>query len=86
MNNQRTSEMNEEFCFWDFSKWKQVFAEIGFQVCENPNHPAESSRVYANPWIVEHRHVGHVELMNFEGSPAGGPPTNMVLVATKPMH
>jgi SAM-dependent methyltransferase len=81
-----SSEMNEEFCFWNFSKWKQVLAEIGFQVFENPNHAAESSRVYTSPWIVEHRHVGHVEILNPDGQSMGWPPTNMVLVATKPMH
>jgi SAM-dependent methyltransferase len=81
-----SSEMNEEFCFWSFSKWKQVLAEIGFKVVENPNNSAEGSRVYTNPWIVDHRHAGHVQLVSIDGSPMGWPPTNMVLVAMKPMH
>jgi SAM-dependent methyltransferase len=78
-----SSEMNEEFCFWNFSKWKQVLTEMGFQVVENPNNQAEGSRVYTNPWIVEHRHAGRVEVMDLPGHALPWPPTNMVLVAEK---
>lgn len=81
-----SSEMNEEFCFWNFSKWKQVLAEIGFKIYENPNNVAEGSRVYINPWIVEHRHTGHAEIFDLEGQVLPWPPTNMVLVAEKPFH
>lgn len=81
-----SSEMNEEFCFWGFSKWKQVLAEVGFQVIENPNNANESSRVYTNPWIVEHRHVGHAEIMEMDGQQLPWPPTNMILVAEKPSN
>lgn len=79
-----SSEMNEEFCFWSFSKWKQVLVEIGFQVVENPNSQAESSRVYTNPWIVEHRHIGHAEIRGVDGQVLPWPPTNMILVAEMP--
>lgn len=78
-----SSEMNEEFCFWNFSRWKQVLSEIGFQIVENPNRAAESSRVYTNPWIVEHRQVGHVAITNPEGQALPWPPTNMVLVVSR---
>lgn len=78
------SEMNEEFCFWSFTQWKQVLAEIGFHVIENPNQPAQGSRVYTNPWIVENRYEGHAQLFTPGGSPLPWPPTNMVLVAEKP--
>jgi SAM-dependent methyltransferase len=81
-----SSEMNEEFCFWNFSKWKQVLAEIGFQIFENPNNPAEGSRVYTNSWIVEHRHAGHAEIMDLQGLILSWPPTNMILVAEKTIH
>jgi SAM-dependent methyltransferase len=81
-----SSEMNEEFCFWNFSKWKQVLTKIGFQIFENPNQPSEGSRAYSNPWIVEHRHNGHAEVMDLQGLTLPWPPTNMVLVAEKPMH
>jgi hypothetical protein len=81
-----SSEMNEEFCFWNFSKWKQVLTEIGFKIYENPNNAAEGSRIYINPWIVEHRHTGHVEIFDLEGQVLPWPPTNMVLVAEKPFH
>jgi SAM-dependent methyltransferase len=81
-----SSEMNEEFCFWNFSKWKQVLTKIGFKIYENPNNPAEGSRIYINPWIMEHRHTGHVEIFDLEGQVLPWPPTNMVLVAEKPFH
>jgi hypothetical protein len=81
-----SSEMNEEFCFWNFSKWKQALTEIGFKIFENPNHQSEGSRVYTNPWIVEHRHTGHAEVMDLQGHALPWPPTNMILVAEKPMH
>ena len=79
-----SSEMNEEFCFWDFPKWKQVLTETGFQIFENPNHPAEGSRAYTNPWIVEHRHAGHVEITDPDGQARSWPPTSMVLIAGRP--
>jgi len=80
-----SSEMNEEFCFWNFSKWKQVLAEIGFQIVENPNNPAEGSRVYTNPWIVQNRYENCVELFDKAGAPRPWPPTNMVLIAERPV-
>jgi SAM-dependent methyltransferase len=79
-----TSEMNEEFCFWSFSRWKQVLAETGFHVQENPNQPGQASRTYTNPWIVDQRYSVRVELLDFNGSLLPWPPTNMVSVAEKP--
>jgi SAM-dependent methyltransferase len=81
-----SSEMNEEFCFWSFSNWKRVLTETGFQVIENPNNEAEGSRVYTNPWIVEHRHAGHAEIMEISGQRFPWPPTNTILVAEKPTN
>lgn len=80
------SEMNEEFCFWSFSKWKAVLEKIGFNVIENPNNPAEGSRVYTNPWVVENRYTGHVKLLGVNNSAVAWPPTNQVLVAEKEFH
>jgi SAM-dependent methyltransferase len=81
------SEMNEEFCFWSFTRWKRVLAETGFKIIENPNLPGSSSRVYSNPWIVEHRYHGHVLIFDCEhGRDLPFPPTNMVLVAEKPVQ
>jgi SAM-dependent methyltransferase len=79
------SEMNEEFCFWSFSKWKSVLVETGFQVLENVNDPASGSRAYVNPWIVQNRFEGRVSISNAEGAKLPWPPTNMVLVAEKPL-
>jgi SAM-dependent methyltransferase len=79
-----SSEMNEEFCFWSFPDWKRVLGETGFQILENPNHPASGSRVYTNPWIVRNRYEGHVVLLDDAGRSLPWPPTNMVLIAIKP--
>ena len=77
-------EMNEEFCFWSFTRWKQVLSETGFHILENPNQPERGSRVYTNPWVVQNRYKGHVQLFTPGGSPLPWAPTNMILVAEKP--
>ncbi len=83
------SELNEEFAFWDFAQWKAALSDAGFRVVENPNEPASGSRQYSNPWIVENRFAGKIEL--FRRS-AGGvermpwPVTNMVLIGEKPVE
>lgn len=79
-----SSEMNEEFCFWSFPRWKQVLIETGFQIIENPNQPELGSRVYTNPWIVENRYRRHASLKGEDGVPVKWPPTNMILIAQKP--
>lgn len=77
------SELNEEFCFWSFSQWKQVLSDAGFRILENPNQPQAGSRTCTNPWLVEKRYEGHAQLFTPGGSPLAWPPTNMVLVAQK---
>lgn len=77
------SEMNEEFCFWCFGKWKAALADAGFTVRENPNDPGEGARVYTNPWIVANRYEGRVALTDPSGQPLSWPPTNMVVFAEK---
>ena len=82
------SEMNEEFCFWDFGQWKTELIRAGLRVLEDPNDPLAGSRAYVSPWIVQHRWQGKVRLYASEdpSSPAlPWPPTNMVLVAEKPV-
>jgi hypothetical protein len=75
--------LNEEFCFWSFTRWKSVLGELGFHIHENPNKPGAGSRVYTNPWVVQNRYEGHVSLLDTKGHPLPWPPTNMVLVAEK---
>ncbi len=56
---------------------------------ENPNDPPSGSRVYSNPWIVENRFKGKVELFRKTESgiePVPYPVTNMVLVGQKPLE
>jgi len=80
------SEMNEEFCFWGFARWRQVLQEAGFRLLEGSQQPSESSRSFVSPWIAEHRYQGHVRLLDPK-NPAvmlPYPPTNMVLAAEKP--
>jgi SAM-dependent methyltransferase len=79
------SEMNEEFCFWSFSQWKKALSEAGFRIVENADQPDRGSRFYVNPWIVEHRYNGCVNLLGLDGVPIDWPPNNMVIVAEKPL-
>jgi hypothetical protein len=81
------SEMNEEFTFFDFKEWKEFLTRQGFAIIENPNEPAQSSRVYASDWIVENRYRGKTDVFTKVGEkllPLPYPPTNIVLVAEKP--
>lgn len=74
------SEMHETFCFWSFKDWKTILEKEGFRL-------AEGSKAYANPWIVNNRYKGKVDL--FRKSEAGTltqmdyPVTNMLIVAEK---
>jgi SAM-dependent methyltransferase len=73
------SEMHETFCFWSFGEWKQAVEDAGFRV-----HPV--SRAFTNPWLVENRYRGRVDLFVRSGDglePLGYPVTNMLLVAEK---
>lgn len=82
------SEMNEEFCFWSFPQWQAVLRDTGFRVIDaGPGFPG-GSRAYTNPWIVEHRYRGRAQLIqpNTTGGGLEFPPTNMVLVAEKPLR
>lgn len=49
------SELHETFCFWDFADWKAQLEMVGFKI-----HP--DSKVFTNPWIVEHRWKGKAAL------------------------
>lgn len=79
------SEMNEEFCFWSFAQWKQALSETGFRIIEDPNQAEQGSRIYTNPWVVERRYRRQVALNGEDGTPMNWPPTNMVIVAQKPL-
>ena len=74
------SEMHETFCYWSFADWRPAVERQGFAV-----HP--SSRAFTNPWIVENRYRGRVELFRQTGGDLTSlpyPVTNMVLTAEKP--
>lgn len=81
-----SSELNEEFAYWDFEEWKNALREVGFSVIENNDEKQLSSRTYVNDWIVNTRWEGKVEL--FENTEGGlkkmeYPPTHMVLIGEK---
>lgn len=79
------SEMNEEFCFWNFTQWKDALNETGFELIEHEVSGDRLSRVYCNPWIAEHRFKDKVKISCPKThTPLEYPPTNMVLVAEKP--
>ena len=79
-----SSEMNEAFCSGTFPNGNRRCAKPAFKSW-NPPATRDGSRVYTNPWIVEQRHAGHVELAGLDGRPLPWPPTNMILVAGKPV-
>lgn len=81
------SEMNEEFCFWSFAQWKSALTATGFTLLENEVGGKPLSHGYCNPWIVEHRYSGKVRITSAEQPERdlSFPPTNMVLVAEKPV-
>ena len=74
------SELHETFCFWSLSDWKAELARAGLRA-------HEGSRAFTNPWLVENRYRGRVELLR-EGKkglePLPYPVTNMRLVAENP--
>lgn len=73
------SEMHERFCFWNFDEWKAGAERAGFRV-----HPA--SHEFLNPWLVEHRYEGKVQLFQSKNGslvPLSFPASNLVLVAEK---
>ena len=73
------SEMHETFCFWSFVDWQQAVEHQGFRVLAG-------SRPITNPWIVENRYRGQVQLyqpLSDDLTPLDYPPTNLLLVAEK---
>ncbi len=71
------SEMHETFCFWDVGEWCRALEDAGFQV--------RTAETYVNPWIVENRWQGQVELRDPQTyEPLPWPPTTMILVGERP--
>jgi len=78
------SELHESFTHWSFSRWRQELEKVGFTFDEG------LSRAYTNPWIVENRWQGTVELFTKKDAGLSNglaeeplPPTNLVIVAHK---
>lgn len=73
------SEMHERFCFWSFSDWKVEMEKVGFKI-------NSQSTVFVNPWIVENRLKGKVDLFkstNYKLEPMDYPVTTMFLMGEK---
>lgn len=83
------AEMHESFCFWGFEDWKAALVDAGLEVLEDPNHPERGSRAYCNPWRVQHHFGGKVAMHRVADGPEAPRmpflPTNMVLIAQKPL-
>jgi len=74
-----SSEMNETFCFWSYSEWKDNMRKAGFKIDSR-------SSAYCNQWIVDNRLKGKVELYSQSGGvleKMDYPVTNMLLIAEK---
>ena len=70
-------EIHEEFGPLTLEGWR---AALDDAPASRPLHLQE----YANPWIVEHRYQGAVEVLDDAGAPLPWPPTNMVVVGRRP--
>jgi hypothetical protein len=70
------SELQEEFCFWEFREWQAAFEAAGFRVLEG-------SHAYTNEWRVRNRFAGRVALYDLAGNPLPFPSTNMVIAGEK---
>jgi hypothetical protein len=70
------SEMHETFCFWDFEEWKGHLVAAGFRI-------EPTSNAYANPWIIENRLKGRVNIYDTDLVEMAYPVTNMMMVASK---
>jgi SAM-dependent methyltransferase/nicotinamide mononucleotide adenylyltransferase len=69
-------EVHEEFGPLTLEGWRGALVNAGF----TPLH----LHAYANPWIVQHRYEGLVEVLDDAGARLPWPPTNMVVVGEKP--
>ncbi len=71
------SEMQEQFGFWDLSKWRSEVENIGFTILEG-------TRAYSSDWTKEHHWKNKVALYDSKTSEQlSYPVTNMALVAQK---
>ncbi len=70
------SEMNETFCYWDYTEWVQHMKEVGFKI-----HTA--SNAFTNPWIIENRYKGKAEIFDLNMQKIEWPVTNMILIGIK---
>ncbi|MFP2994741.1 hypothetical protein ABN763_02475 [Spongiivirga sp. MCCC 1A20706] len=70
------SEMHERFCFWSIETWKEVLIQTGFKIDKD-------TCAYSNPWIVENRFKGKVDLFDMMLNKMEYPPTNALIIARK---
>jgi hypothetical protein len=79
------SEMNESFCYFSFSEWKDSMRDAGFQILGG-------SSAYTNPWIIKNRYVSKAEIYISESNPPTQsadlipipyPVTNMLLIGVR---
>ena len=68
-------EVHEEYGTFTPDEWRAALSRAGLH--------ARTVHAYANPWIVEHRYRGTVELCDDDGRELPWPPTNIVVVGDK---
>jgi hypothetical protein len=68
-------ELLEEYTYFTQEQFERELGRLGFRVLV--------SQEVHNPWIVEHRFRGKVQLLGLDGEPLGFPPTNFVIVGEK---
>jgi SAM-dependent methyltransferase len=68
-------EVHEEFGVRTVNEWRDALGRHGFDLLELCS--------VVNPWIVQHRYEGQVELTDVEGHPIPWPATNVIVAAER---
>ncbi len=73
------SELREQFCGLEFSDWKALLSDVGFEL-----DPASAS--WRNDWIIGNRVAPVAWLTRPDGSPLDWPATHVLFIARRPLN
>jgi hypothetical protein len=73
------SETHEQFCGLEFSDWKTLLNDVGFEV-----DPASST--WRNDWIIQNRVAPVASITSPDGNALERPATHILIVARRPLN